>query len=218
MKTRSLVVSLMIFIIHSSLAAQITFSVGGGTGMSSLPDRHGNYHASFATSLLFSDAMELGVAIGYQRFLSAFYQTGRYDIDPGYRTLVVPLTLQLRLFLVQDSWQPYAQLNVGATLMQWNFNGYSLFATSTAEYAPSVPIKYERREWYPTISMGIGMLADLNNSLAIDLALHLGMVAGGANSQEIYVAGRPPEGFPFVSRNAKEWNYLRLYAGVRFTL
>lgn len=211
------VASLLFLMTCSSSFSQLSISAGGGTGLSSLPQREGNFHFSVGSSIRIATTMELGVSVGYQWFHSAF-AFEEQGIDPTYRTVAVPITLNWRLFLAETGLRPYAHAELGLTGMEWNYAVYSLFATDYAEYAPMEHHKGRSTDWFPSAALGVGALIPLDESISLDLGLRLGIVGGGSASQWVIVSGRPPQGFPFVSKNADQWSYLRFLAALRFEL
>jgi hypothetical protein len=192
--------------IHSPLFSQVSFSLAGGTGISSIPDRPLNTQVSFLSSYGVTNNLDLGFSIGYQDFL------------PLHTTTAVPLSIEARYKLQSEGIRPYAQMEVGVSRMDFKYYEHTLYPVGVYQFAPDQPTMKQEVSWHSLISLGVGAFFPLTNNVSLDLGLRLGMVSGGAITQRTYVYGSIPQGASGLFPEADSWDYLRLVVGIRTDL
>lgn len=190
--------------------AQMSFSLSGGSGFSSIPERSGNAHVSFLSSYAATSNLDLGLSIGFQHFIPT-----RFD---NQYTNVIPLTLEVRYKLENEGVRPYALFELGVAQVDWKYREHVLYPVDFFEFMSIEPFTRRSKEWVPLVSLGVGALVPLTNQLSLDLGLRLGTIGGGAMTEETFIYGRVPETVPALQRNADSWNYFRLVIGVRADL
>ena len=190
--------------------AQISLSVSGGSGISSIPERFGNAHVSFLSSYAVTPLLDLGLSVGFQYFVPERF-ANQY-------TNVIPITLEARYRLQNEGVRPYAQLEVGVAQVDWKYREHTLYPVDFFEFMPDMNYSRRHKEWFPMISLGVGAFLPLSDQLSLDLGLRLGVIGGGATSDETLIYGRVPETVSAIHRNADGWNYLRLVVGIRADL
>jgi len=121
-----------------------------------------------------------------------------------------------------DSGGSILRLNLSAYLLYCStsvlFIGLHLYPIDFFEFMPDMDYSRRHKEWFPMISLGVGAFLPLSDQLSLDLGLRLGVIGGGATSDETLIYGRVPETVSAIHRNADGWNYLRLVVGIRADL
>lgn len=209
---RNFIVFVMLGVVgvHFPATAQFSLSFSGGTGISTIPDRFENAHVAFVSSYALTSNLDLGLSVGYQHFVPT-----RFD---NHYTNVIPLTIEARYSLASEGTRPYALLEAGIAQVDWKYVEHALFAVDVNEFAPDRPYTRRRKEWFPMVALGVGAYFPLTHHLSVDVGIRMGLVGGGALTEETFVYGDVPLSIPGLHRNADEWNYLKLVIGIKTDL
>ena len=193
--------------IATQTQAQVSLSLTGGSGFSSIPERSGNVNASFLASYEVWPNIDLGLAVGYQ-----YFQPERFN---NQYTIVIPFTIEGRYKLSSEGVRPYAQIELGVAQIDWKYVEHTLYPSDFFEFMPDRAFTRRNKDWYPMISMGVGALVPLTNQFSLDLGLRLGALNGGAATDQTLIYGRVPDTISSWQENADTWSYFRVVIGVR---
>ena len=208
---QGLILASLIVSLSFTALSQVSFSLGGGTGITSLPDRQGNYHIQTATAIHLSRNLELGISFGYQGFKYDPYYPSDLATS-SYRTLTVPLMLEARYFLSTEGWLPYVQAELGVIHAEWDYMEYDVYPTTSAAFSR------KGRELLGGLGIGFGVLAPLQEHLSLDLGIRSTIASRTPVSKRYYLGNFPDSIPPLVTKGDDFWTYFRVLVAFRYSL
>lgn len=203
---RSVVV--LLALLSATSGAQIRLSAGGGTGVTTLEGRTGNFHVHVAMDYSLDTSWDVGLGIELQQF-------GAID-GPG--AVAYPITLRSRYRIGTGAIEPYVQAELGLGLIDSKYIQHDVFAQDFFEFLALGPNTYRSKEWRPTLGLGFGMETPLNETFSLDVAARFAYNPDGAKSRLTHLVGNGTTAVGYHVQDGSAWSYWRLTAAVRTRL